>query len=172
MFKKLPKDLALFVKKNCHRLGPLLLVLVLSLVLLIQLMDVRASKSQAVAGSEGSNNSVAEKQSINTKVESYLKEMTLEEKVAQLFVITPEALSSETESVSAGDLTKTMYDQYPVAGLIYFTKNLNTKEQVQQMLLTTQQIAKERTDCQRLSVLMKKAARWPELAAILTLVSQ
>lgn len=145
MNKWISKDLVLLYKKYRHRFAPLLLVLVLSLVLLIQLMNVRASKTQEVEVVKGSNNSVAENLSIEDKTESYLKEMTLEEKVAQLFVITPEALTGEIESVSAGDLTKTMYDQYPVAGLIYFSKNLQATEQVQEMLQTTHQIAMERT---------------------------
>lgn len=141
----IPKDLELFFKKYRQRLVPLGLVFVLSLVLLIQLMEVRASKLEDVVGSEVSNNPAAQNQAIADQVEGWLQEMTLEEKVAQLFVIRPEALTGEEVSVSAGELIETMYDQYPVAGLIYFSKNLQTKEQVKEMLLTTQQIAKERS---------------------------
>lgn len=131
--------------KYRHRLVPLLLIFILSVVLLIQLMEVKASKFQEVVSSEVSSNPVDQNPAIDDQVEAYLQEMTLEEKVAQLFVITPEALTGETESITAGELTKTMYNQYPVAGLIYFAKNLITKEQAKEMLQTTQQIAKERS---------------------------
>ena len=45
--------------------------------------------------------------------------MALEDKVAQMFVITPEALTGYTSVTAAGDTTKTAYESRPVGGLIY-----------------------------------------------------
>ena len=50
--------------------------------------------------------------------------MSLEDKVAQMFVITPEALTGYTSVTAAGDTTKTAYESRPVGGLIYMADNL------------------------------------------------
>lgn len=65
-------------------------------------------------------------------VTAKLAAMTVEEKVAQLFVISPEALTSNDVVTVAGKKTKTALEQYPVAGVVYTNKNFigtsNTKK--------------------------------------------
>ena len=51
-------------------------------------------------------------------VEEKISGMTLEEKVAQLFIITPEALTGMGKVTAAGDTTKRCLEQYPVGGMI------------------------------------------------------
>lgn len=77
-------------------------------------------------------------------VNSYLEEMTLEEKIAQLFVITPESLTGVGKVVHGGETTKTAIQNYPVGGLIYFTQNIQSKEQFIQMIQQTQSFMQER----------------------------
>lgn len=60
--------------------------------------------------------------------------MTLEEKVAQLFVITPEALTGSDRVTMAGNATKNAINEYPVGGLVYSSDNFRGKNQVQNML--------------------------------------
>lgn len=79
-------------------------------------------------------------------VNSYLEEMTLEEKVAQLFVITPESLTGVGKVVRAGDTTKKAIQNYPVGGLIYFAQNIQSKEQFIQMIQQTQSFMQERAN--------------------------
>ena len=71
--------------------------------------------------------------------------MSLEDKVAQMFVITPEALTGYTSVTAAGDTTKTAYENRPVGGLIYMADNLLSTEQTTEMLTNMQNIAMERT---------------------------
>lgn len=71
--------------------------------------------------------------------------MALEDKVAQMFVITPEALTGYTSVTAAGDTTKTAYESRPVGGLIYMADNLLSTEQTTEMLTNMQNIAMERT---------------------------
>ena len=80
---------------------------------------------------------------LEEQVEEVLQNMTLEEKVLQLFIITPEALTNHTTVTAAGDITKNSILQYPVGGLIYFAKNLKTREQVEAMLENTCQYYEE-----------------------------
>ena len=71
--------------------------------------------------------------------------MSLEDKVAQMFVITPEALTGYASVTAAGDTTKAAYESRPVGGLIYIADNLLSTEQTTEMLTNMQNIAMERT---------------------------
>ena len=71
--------------------------------------------------------------------------MSLEDKVAQMFVITPEALTGYASVTAAGDTTKAAYESRPVGGLIYMADNLLSTEQTTEMLTNMQNIAMERT---------------------------
>ena len=94
-------------------------------------------QSEETAGREDS--------SVEVEAGEILESMTLEEKVCQLFMITPEALTGVGTVVQAGTSTKNAIDQYPVGGLIYFSQNLQDPGQTRTMLANTQQYAKERT---------------------------
>lgn len=76
-----------------------------------------------------------------------LKSMSLEEKVHQLFIITPEALTGFSQVTQFGDKSKEALQQHPVGGLIYFSQNLEDTEQVTQMLADTQDYARELSGC-------------------------
>lgn len=67
-------------------------------------------------------------------VEAVISEMTLEEKVAGLFVVTPESITGVSQAVMAGDGTKQALEKYPVGGLIYSEKNIQSEEQVKKMV--------------------------------------
>lgn len=71
--------------------------------------------------------------------------MTLEQKIAQMFVITPEALTGYPNVTAAGETTKTCYQRKPVGGIIYMEENLLGSEQTTKMLTDMQAIAKEIT---------------------------
>ena len=60
--------------------------------------------------------------------------MTTEQKVAQLFIITPEALTGADKVTVTGNATKNAVNQYPVGGLVYSNKNFQNKTQVKNML--------------------------------------
>ncbi len=60
--------------------------------------------------------------------------MTTEQKVAQMFVITPDALTGTQGATVVGNTTKQAYANYPVGGLIYEKNNFKTAEQTKAML--------------------------------------
>ena len=68
--------------------------------------------------------------------------MTLEEKVYQLFYVTPEILTGKDPVTLAGDATKTALESYPVGGLVYFSQNLVDREQTVNLLDNTQGYSK------------------------------
>ena len=83
--------------------------------------------------------------STEQQVEKLLDSLTLEEKVAQLFIITPEQLTPEYNPViAAGDATKAAFDNYPVGGIIYLEQNLVSPDQTKTMLTNIQKYSMDR----------------------------
>lgn len=68
---------------------------------------------------------------------SYFSEMSIENKVAGLFMVTPEAITGVRTATKAGDGTQEALNQYAVGGLIYFSQNILDKEQITEMLSNT-----------------------------------
>ena len=75
-------------------------------------------------------------------VESYISEMSLRDKVAGLFVVTPEALTGVRTVTQAGEGTQKALDEYAVGGLIYFRHNIIDEEQLKTMLTGTTSMSK------------------------------
>ena len=79
---------------------------------------------------------------LNEVVQSCISEMSLEDRVAGLFIVTPEALTGVDKAVKAGDGTKEALEKYPVGGLIYFKQNIQSKDQITEMLANTTAMSK------------------------------
>lgn len=75
--------------------------------------------------------------------EEILAEMTLEEKVYQMFIVTPEALTGYDVVNASTQITKGWLEKYPVGGLIYFADNIMTPDQTKDMLKNTMKSAVE-----------------------------
>ena len=75
-----------------------------------------------------------------------LEQMTLGEKVCQMFLVTPETLTGFQTVTAAGNITLGALEQYPVGGLIYFSTNLVDDEQTNTMLKNTTVYARENHD--------------------------
>ncbi len=71
-----------------------------------------------------------------------LSEMSIEDKVAGLFFVTPEQLTGVATVVKAGTSTQDALSQYSVGGLLYAGKNLKSQEQVQEMISATVSMCK------------------------------
>jgi len=74
----------------------------------------------------------------------FIEKMTLEEKVAQLFLLTPESLTNVTQVSAAGETTREAFFNWPAGGIIYFAGNLHTPEQTETLLNDMQMISMER----------------------------
>ena len=101
--------------------------------ILCLLMMVLLSGSQAEAKEE----------QMLEEVEEILAGMTLEKKVYQLFIITPEALTGSNTVTAAGETTRKSLENYPVGGLVYFSKNLKDPAQTKKMLQNVMEFSYE-----------------------------
>lgn len=81
---------------------------------------------------------------LHKRIEEVIAGMSLEEKTAHLFMVTPEALTGVGEVVAAGDGTQKAIEEYPVGGLIYFSQNIQDPDQVRKMTENTQKYSMER----------------------------
>lgn len=70
---------------------------------------------------------------LSEKVEQKISEMTVEEKVAQLFMITPEALTGYSSVTAASTVTEEALRECPVGGLIMFSGNIVDPKQLTEM---------------------------------------
>ncbi len=70
-------------------------------------------------------------------ISSRISQMTLEEKVAGLFIVTPESITGVSAAVQAGEGTKEALEKYPVGGIIYFKQNIQSEGQIKEMLANT-----------------------------------
>ena len=80
---------------------------------------------------------VGEQESGDTAARNILNSMTTEEKAAQIFFVTPEAITGVQTVTAAGEATKAALEKYPVGGLVYFSANLISPEQTRTMLANT-----------------------------------
>lgn len=67
-------------------------------------------------------------------VEAKLASMTVEQKVAQLFIVTPEQLTGYDKVTAFGNASKQALDQCPVGGLLYSTHNYQNEIQINGLL--------------------------------------
>ena len=100
-------------------------------------------EKQENPAAEGKEPVKTERQLLTEQAEVIYEGMTQEERVAQLFLITPEALTGYERVVRAGEATKEALKQYPVGGLIYFKQNLESPDQLKAMTSAVQTYAME-----------------------------
>ena len=105
----------------------------------------------AVSTEEGQPDSVlsddgsASESSIEERAAGLVQKMSIEEKVAQMFVVLPEALVSGVDGVTeAGEATREAFNEFPVGGIVYLAANLQSYDQVKSMLANVQDYSEER----------------------------
>ncbi len=76
------------------------------------------------------------------RAQEILDGMTLEEKLYQMLILTPEQLTGVETATRSGDATKEALGEMPVGGLIYFAKNIEDPEQITEMISKAQSYSK------------------------------
>lgn len=79
------------------------------------------------------------------QISGLLGTMTMDQKIGQLFIVTPESLTGVDTVTAAGDATKSALAQYPVGGIIYFSGNIKDPVQFQEMTQNTMSYSMELT---------------------------
>ncbi len=106
----------------------------------VPILDDSASGTASVTATVASTGDPAAA-SASDEVEALLSTLTLEQKIYQLFIIRPEALTGFDPVVQAGDATRAALEATPVGGLAYFAKNITGADQFTTMLANTAAMA-------------------------------
>ena len=77
------------------------------------------------------------------EIEEMLAAMSTEEKVAQLFMVSPEALTGIERVNVAGQGTRTALEQYPIGGMLYAKQNFMGRVQMRDLLTGAQTMSYE-----------------------------
>lgn len=75
-------------------------------------------------------------------VEKTLADMSLRDKVCQMMFVRPESITGIDVVTAAGDTTKSALEQYPVGGIVYFAQNMESKDQIKEMIDNSQSYSK------------------------------
>ncbi|MDR1217900.1 MAG: glycoside hydrolase family 3 protein [Oscillospiraceae bacterium] len=71
-------------------------------------------------------------------INALLDSMTPHEKICQMFIVLPDALTGVSGTTVAGEITKSALEKYPVGGLIYLSSNITSAEQIKKFNETVQ----------------------------------
>ena len=85
---------------------------------------------------------MTEEDILNEVVDGCIAELSIEDKVAGLFIVTPEQLTGVATAVKAGSGTQDALSKYAVGGVSYFAKNIKDEAQITEMLGTTASMSK------------------------------
>lgn len=102
--------------------------------------DQSASTDGAISVSNSINAQVI---ATPSAIERTLAAMTTEQKVAQLFFVTPERLTGYDTVTSAGPVTQAALASYPVGGICYFGQNITGADQLRTMLSSTSAMTRQ-----------------------------
>lgn len=76
------------------------------------------------------------------KAQTLLDGMTTEEKIYQLFIVTPRTLTGYYGVDIAGPATQEALQNYPVGGIVYFGENIYSEGQISDMIRLSQEYAR------------------------------
>lgn len=75
-------------------------------------------------------------------IRAYVASISIEDKVAGIFIVTPEELTGVSVATRAGDGTKTALEKYAVGGLVYSSQNMTSADQFNTMIENTKAYAR------------------------------
>lgn len=71
---------------------------------------------------------------VEVRAREILAGMTLEEKIYQMFIVTPEQLTGYGTVTQSGEASRAAIEKHPVGGVIYFSQNLTSRDQCSDMI--------------------------------------
>jgi beta-N-acetylhexosaminidase len=80
---------------------------------------------------------MTDEQKLDQIIDALIDVMPIEDKVAGLFIVTPESITGVNTAIKAGEGTQKALSQYSVGGIIYQTKNIQSEDQIKDMIDNT-----------------------------------
>ena len=76
-------------------------------------------------------------QKLDAIINAAIDVMPLEDKVAGLFIVTPESITGVNKAIKAGEGTQEALNKWAVGGVVYFEQNMQSAEQLSEMISNT-----------------------------------
>lgn len=83
-----------------------------------------------------------EQELIDDAIEQFVKSMSINDKVAGIFIVAPEQITGVSKVTKAGTGTKDALLRYAVGGIIYSEQNITSEKQFKEMLANTEEYAR------------------------------
>jgi len=106
--------------------------------------NIFSDEVSATDGTEITSQSLFSEE-IESEAAKLVADMTLDQKICQLFFVVPEALTGVDKATAAGDMTRTALEKYPVGGILFFAQNIEGPEQLKLMTSNYQKYSEEIT---------------------------
>lgn len=100
-----------------------------------------ASEQETTEGETEEASENVQEEEIPSSVEELMEEMTLREKVCQMFIVTPEQLTGYGCVTYADSVVQQSFMNTPVGGVILFSQNLTYQDQTSQLIASCQDYA-------------------------------
>lgn len=126
-------------KKKKRGAGVMFVLLILVIALAAGIFLYPGLKNGDQQGGGGQDTDAPEVDPVVARAAEILEGMTLHEKICQLFIVSPEALTGVGQVITAGGATNNAIQEYPVGGVIYFAQNLLDQQQTKDMIAKTQE---------------------------------
>lgn len=95
---------------------------------------------------------------LQEEIAAYISSMTLEQKVANLFIVTPESITGVTTATRAGDGTRDALAEYAVGGIVYSERNVQDADQFKEMLANTKDMYQELYNAELWTIVQEEGA--------------
>ncbi|MBD5545623.1 MAG: hypothetical protein HDR01_15605 [Lachnospiraceae bacterium] len=105
-------------------------------------LDLAAQIAEANAEETEQTTEELQEEVLRNYVGSFIDSMTIEEKVAGLFFVTPESITGVKTVVAAGSSTSSALLNYPVGGIVYDAKNIQDAAQFKEVIYNTKIFSK------------------------------
>lgn len=99
----------------------------------IDMDETDKDETDEMTESETEYEESAAEDKIEEQINELIDGMSLEDKVSQLFFVNPEALTDVGTAVQASETTKAAMETYPVGGIVLFSTNIESEEQLRTM---------------------------------------
>lgn len=107
-------------------------ILIVSLIILLIFM----------LNTNGENIALHNRDAYKKSAVELVSRMSLEEKIYQMCMVTPEQITGVDTVVAAGETTKEALQEHPVGGLLYSRKNIVNRDQIRQVIILSQSNSK------------------------------
>lgn len=143
------------------------LLLIISMIVGISSCVSHKKEAKAEAVEKAKQEAILKEQN-KDELDKFIEEMSLEEKICQMLVVTPETLTGSSVVTAAGQKTEEAIKKYPVGGLVYRAVNMTSESQVKEMLSHSQDYAKAATGIPMFSAITEEGGDNSPVASALS----